>query len=1757
ECSTDEHLQVLRYSSRCAYDSSTVHPDLLAIVSQACDGLASVASFNLVTFYKSLYYVVQVAAKNDDFHSALRLLSYLSSHISKCHNNAETSAFIKSLYQLAWNLSLRTPDAIAALKLQRHALIFLLTAVPDSINKVVSLVTMAASSFSRKCKNEVSPQMNKNLNESGKKCEISPAESKNNYEVQLVSFYHQILLAVFAHTTLSKKLIPSDIVDIITLLSSCKIHEHLNILKYSLKTFKSLCGQVCYSAVYTGLQTLLSALQVRHCGAPAHDLVTAVGVVTHYRETIIVDAGARKVALQCLLAALDSLEDDSQDASYVPVSIPGLDQILSLVLCYITPDAEVSVKLKVVGSMERWYKTLVAQLNQETVSSVLSGTEIMQRAATWSTRAESSLRLLLPLDAEAAAHYHNLGVVCGNLGVLCFRAKAYTSAAACLGACVDLQDLYCTAQPHQLSCMSSSIHKKRSVLCEAHRHSENFSAAGSVLALQVLHYAAECTLLGTSSAEVPYDSLFSLWFKLKREAVKANSSALQGVVVWTLVQAEVVRHPNLRPPSDLQVELLTREYNAAACTGPGVDCSAEQLQCAQLLFSYALNQLHTASVSSSSSALQLVVRALIMCAQVAYFKPEVSIPKAFSPDALKTETLRACCPDDGQSVTEPLCCSWSQHEGCPALYLLSFALSICNMVGSVSPFDATLLLQTKQLTNLQNSSKSVSTKSPKSARTNQNMTERSKRSSSKTDAVKETATEMCIPAEWLETCADLHFWLMMALQQLQKITKKQDEVTVVPSSLTAAAADLGDEQQPDDVCDVRSNTAALLYNPLLLHSAAHLHQALHCWQLLMVGIGIDGGVALAFPTMVCRAIAAVGHFCVLHGRTVAAVLSWKLLLHFSTSSALHSYKLKACCELVWSCPELLESCVAEQVQTELSDAGCHDINTVMLAQVALAYYHFCRGQEREGWRVLQGVLKHEVVVMKKTVRATEVQCLAHYTASLYSFLPPKLLGGDPPLNPVAVALIAAREALALTHTALDVPELHWYWRVSWLHQMTSAYLGRLALLTAQPRLARAYLKAPLAAAHQDVLPYRAAVAIALLAEVDLMCDQLDDCRVKVDTLLVLLSRHLTRSVQALDFSSPCESSVLTPHNLNENKANDATPLTTGSRINKSFRKLQTRNDKENTHVKAVCASMRTVRIEAMRQARSSSGENSPDDEESKDKFVIVDAQNKLGTQWIAIKSRLKFLSLPSTKISRYALDGDRKTCPDSPSLGHREAALHLPPWRSPYEHSEETGRNTGESCVLDAYFPLLCEVYLNTGAMLTSYHRLGARWQAAQDTVDRVCGAYDQMKQDVNRHCRIITAILGTDQDAESNAVCATNALILGWCSSQRSALQVLVARDRWTEALQLSNAVVSASASLPPQSVWRHHSHLLPLLRQTRHLLNAHHHLAANTRDGTRALTVPLASPVACPTVGLVTPHYSPVRSQRPPPLHRAPLFYPRSPRQHEDDSCNSDEATASDRSTETGCDSDLDVQHDFSSADLKNRLVKGKQRQAPCELSDSDVDDAAAFVDVGNCNQKPTKSCGKTSTAAQGNARTRLHGKENRYIPLKIPKIVVIPESPENDPHADATKTEGDYNLLDVQKKLSEIVLDDHSSDNNSTKSRTSSSRSCKSGSRSQRKDNNSSITINAAASRTRGCASSKKIQVSGDAADASSNKPKKTVNNNINVTDSDKEITDGPRTGKTKTNDRSNNRTTNDSNVLKECAPVSVSVRRGRSRVLRSNS
>ncbi|XP_064118306.1 uncharacterized protein LOC135223625 isoform X2 [Macrobrachium nipponense] len=356
-----------------------------------------------------------------------------------------------------------------------------------------------------------------------------------------------------------------------------------------------------------------------------------------------------------------------------------------------------------------------------------------------------------------------------------------------------------------------------------------------------------------------------------------------------------------------------------------------------------------------------------------------------------------------------------------------------------------------------------------------------------------------------------YFWLYLChLQQIQDVTVAEVQKADKPVSLSVQATDLGEEVQVDDVCDVRPSSTYLTLHAQET-SLASLGVALTIWEKLD-----SKGVTLEDASACFEALASTAYVYQLSGFVIPTVRSWKVLISMASRHSNKMYFIKGVTELLLIVPEFLSFEIVKEAETQIAqcqESETQDSSLMYLSQcfrTAIAYYHLKNGQYKEGGSYLKQALNDELM-KKRTIRATETQALVNYVASLYAWLPPWVLGADYKLPQpcISLAMLASRQALAVLKTPVPAANdvICWRHRIAWLHIMTTLWLGNLCWASAQPRLARAYLKQCLNVTQELALPLRTGELLELLARVDLLCDQLDDCLVKVDSLLTLLVVH--------------------------------------------------------------------------------------------------------------------------------------------------------------------------------------------------------------------------------------------------------------------------------------------------------------------------------------------------------------------------------------------------------------------------------------------------------------------------------------------------------------------------------------------------------------------------------------------------------------------------------------------------------------------------
>ncbi|KAK8384906.1 hypothetical protein O3P69_014459 [Scylla paramamosain] len=363
----------------------------------------------------------------------------------------------------------------------------------------------------------------------------------------------------------------------------------------------------------------------------------------------------------------------------------------------------------------------------------------------------------------------------------------------------------------------------------------------------------------------------------------------------------------------------------------------------------------------------------------------------------------------------------------------------------------------------------------------------------------------------LELEALVHFWQYLCYIQVM-YNKADAEVKDAdkPNPFTAQVAEPGEEEHLHDRCEGRPTALLSLHTQYA--SLAPLQAALDIWDRF-----ISEDLPLENPDMACASLTSVGYIYHLSGLAAPTIQAWGLLIALARRHSLLNYLIKGIVELILTAPELVDASLVGELEqmvssSELATPQDTSHTCLMLnASVATAFLYYKTGKYEDGARLVQETLQSEVLA-KRTIKTTEVQTLVHLVASLYAWLPPWLLNPAPafPAPCFSLALLACRQAnalvvMALTDSNKDI--ICWRHRVASLLLTTTSWLGHLSITTAQPRMARAYIEKSLKFSQQLILPLRIAECLELLAHVDMLCDQLDDCRVKVDSLEALLRTH--------------------------------------------------------------------------------------------------------------------------------------------------------------------------------------------------------------------------------------------------------------------------------------------------------------------------------------------------------------------------------------------------------------------------------------------------------------------------------------------------------------------------------------------------------------------------------------------------------------------------------------------------------------------------
>ncbi|KAL7637383.1 UNVERIFIED_CONTAM: hypothetical protein RMT77_012111 [Armadillidium vulgare] len=364
--------------------------------------------------------------------------------------------------------------------------------------------------------------------------------------------------------------------------------------------------------------------------------------------------------------------------------------------------------------------------------------------------------------------------------------------------------------------------------------------------------------------------------------------------------------------------------------------------------------------------------------------------------------------------------------------------------------------------------------------------------------------------------ARIMFWLYLCnLQIIQEKAEQEVEKEMKSDNLrTVQATNLGEEVQPNDVCSIRPAASVATFDSQD-KNLVYLDQALELWKI---------AIKLTKPrkpTEACSDLQSIGFIYKLSGILPSTVKAFTLLLKMANKCDLNKFWIIGVTELMDIIPELISTNVAKQIEDLIKyDESAKEKNSEYFqisTLASLAYFYLRKGELKPGLELIEKCLESSLM-KQRTPTATEIQIMIYYVASQYSFLPKSMLPNTNKKHECTLflAMNATRKSIGLLKASFDDEHkiVCYRHKIAWLHHMTNMWLGRLCHMTAQPRLARAYLRQALTVSEKLALSIRTVELLCTLSEIDLQCDQLDDCAIKIDSIENLFKSHCPSNKKA-------------------------------------------------------------------------------------------------------------------------------------------------------------------------------------------------------------------------------------------------------------------------------------------------------------------------------------------------------------------------------------------------------------------------------------------------------------------------------------------------------------------------------------------------------------------------------------------------------------------------------------------------------------------
>ncbi|XP_022249257.1 uncharacterized protein LOC106465617 [Limulus polyphemus] len=388
--------------------------------------------------------------------------------------------------------------------------------------------------------------------------------------------------------------------------------------------------------------------------------------------------------------------------------------------------------------------------------------------------------------------------------------------------------------------------------------------------------------------------------------------------------------------------------------------------------------------------------------------------------------------------------------------------------------------------------------------------------------------------------ASSYFWLYETrVQELQKASQeevKKSPIISLEDKQEANQLPRGDEDDKDDVCDI--NPAYPHVNlQLEIESLKPLDSALDLWKdVFLTKNGVQQSIIKDKQIIEYIKCAAESYAVLQHVyQEIQALLVLQQSSHLLNNQSEEIYSISRLVHVLskFRMLDVAETLVkrGEDLLKEITDAKLLSLQLLPLLQsrFTLAYLEFLyhSGKFDTGRELLKRC-ESSPLWEKNTKTTMLLQAEAKLVACLFNLLPSSAFSSSSiqrgdcasknklfPENPIVLALDAWKLCMGLIKYLSSAEAQKSYkdylsYKPALLHTLLSSTIlvGQLYIDIGAPREARCYLKDTLKVAQEMALAYRSAEFLLTLANLDAVCENINDCKVKLNGVEYILHTSL-------------------------------------------------------------------------------------------------------------------------------------------------------------------------------------------------------------------------------------------------------------------------------------------------------------------------------------------------------------------------------------------------------------------------------------------------------------------------------------------------------------------------------------------------------------------------------------------------------------------------------------------------------------------------